>query len=251
MTFDSFREALETLAPETLTASHYALAPDAYGLEDGYAWAFSEGAHGGQARHHLPDGGEWPYYIAARPEPTARACDRYTIAGALNAAPHNPNAEKITGEDAAAALAEDRVLETYCEGDLAAYIFDTREDREAAAAAWQETREEYTARILGENYPHEDAENLAAAVLAEACDGWGETLDGAELRERVAAVMDDRYAGEWGSLADYVEDCYESTTPSHDLWGYIDWERVARDWEHDGYSTHPAPGGRVYVFRGE
>src|SRR5690606_28124525 len=121
--------------------------------------------------------------------------------------PGDVNREK--GDTVADAMAEGRILETYCEGDLVAYIFETRDERDTAAQRWEETREELTARILREdhNMADGDAEALAPAVLSEADDG-NPAYDGEELRDRIATVMDDDYAGEWGSLADYVQDFY-------------------------------------------
>ena len=41
MTAASFNAYIEETAPHIVTASHYDLAPDVYGLDDGYAWAFA------------------------------------------------------------------------------------------------------------------------------------------------------------------------------------------------------------------
>lgn len=49
------------------------------------------------------------------------------------------------------------------------------------------------------------------------------------------ASIGDAYLGEWDSLADYVEDFHESCgTDLGTLAAYIDWEKVARDWEYNG-----------------
>lgn len=275
MTAKSFSEYIDETEPQTISASHYDLAPDVYGLDDGYAWAFAttgDDGHGNATRNpreHLSEGGEWPYLIAAKPTPDPRSADRYTLS----------TAEADRTPEMLAALTEHRVLETYCEGDLVAYIFETRDERDTAAERWEETRAEEAARIIAEDYEHEcngnantpAAEALAAALIDLIDDGYGADGNPDDLRESIASVMEDRYAGEWGSLADYVEDFYESTTPSREaanaraaeryepapegifpgdeLWNAIDWERIASDWEQD-HSTADAPGGNVYVFRG-
>ena len=263
MTAASFNQYIEEIDPITIRASHYDLAPDKYGLDDGYAWAFAEGKNGSAARKHLADGGDWPYYIAAKPNPAS--LDRYTAATAAenrddvlthrgSPVPYPGDVTRERGDTVNDALAERRVLETYCEGDLVAYVFESVEERDEAAERWQESREEFTARFLEDEYPHENAEALAPAVPDEASDGYGGSLDGDELADRIREVLKDGYAGEWQSLSDYVEEMEESCIPREaresigSLWSYIDWERVAESWT-DTHSTYPTPNGNVYVFR--
>lgn len=250
--FNAFIEECTNLeAVETRTASHYALAPDIYGLADGYAWAFAEASNtDSRARHHLADGGEWSYYIAARP---CERQDAYTLA---------TPADERTAADFEA-IAECRVLETYCEGDLTAYIFDTAEDCAEAATRWQENGHERVARIMDENatgrnglrYDGSD-ESLVAALVDRLTDSGDRTQhpesgDDDEIVRGLSEWLEDRYRGEWDSLAGYTQDREESCIPydqqnSH-YWGYIDWERMAND-ERGYYYTYPATNGNVHIF---
>lgn len=248
MTAASFAAFIEEAEPLILTASHYDLVPDAFGLGDGCEWAFSG------SRVHLPDGGEWPYYIAAIPSHLPAHADVYTIAGALNAAPRNPNAEKISGEGAALALAEGRVLETYCEGDLTAYIFATHDEREQAADAWQESEEEYAARLIADCAPWypTDAASIAPALIED----LKERFSGAEAEVTPETVSDamERYEGCWGSEADYwrefQEGCMspEQRDAMGSLYAYVDWHAYARDARSDGYIEFRQGG---HAFRAE
>lgn len=60
------------------------------------------------------------------------------------------------------------------------------------------------------------------------------------------------YAGEWDSFEDYAaelfEDCGYGTEMPEYIAPYFDMRAWARDLAYD-YTTHPAPGGRVFVFR--
>ena len=252
--FNAFIEECTALeAVEIRTASHYALAPDAYGLADGYAWAFAEASNtDSRARHHLADGGEWPYYIAATPT-TPDTLDRYSLATA---------ADERTAADLEA-ITEGRALETYCEGDLTAYIFDTAEDCAEAVARWQENGHERVARILNENvtgrnglrYDGSDETLVSALVdrLTESGDRTQhpESGEDSEILDALGDWLKEHYRGERGSLADYVqereEDCipYDQQNPHY--WGYIDWERMADD-ERGDYYTYPATNGNVHIF---
>lgn len=278
MTRHSFTEAIEQTVPRILTASHYGLAPDAYGLDDGYAWAFSEAARGEYvtnadapadqndpatgkpaanastyyARHHLSDGGDWPYYIAATPSPAISRADDYTAAvgrtflDTIDAQTEDTDGDPITAAELRAAIQEGRVLETYCEGDLTAYIFDTAAERETAAEAWGESGAEYAARILeGEGtYDYGNAEKLGAAVAACFADRSGEGSEYAEqiTRDDVTETMD-KHAGEHDTAADYFEETYDHAVESaretldhsgalpFEVWSNMrpDWKRVADD----------------------
>lgn len=68
------------------------------------------------------------------------------------------------------------------------------------------------------------------------------------------------YAGEWDSLADYVQDYWDQCgsfdcdkTSDNQWWhpaNYIDWERMGEDLQRSGdIWTHDADGGKIYVFR--
>jgi antirestriction protein len=64
--------------------------------------------------------------------------------------------------------------------------------------------------------------------------------------------FEERYAGEWDTFEDYAaelfDDCgYAAEMPEH-LAAYFDMRAWARDLAYD-YTTHPAPGGGVFVFR--
>lgn len=64
------------------------------------------------------------------------------------------------------------------------------------------------------------------------------------------ASISDAYLGEWDSLADYVEDFHESCgTELGALEAYIDWEKVARDWEYNGdVWTATSSNYKVLIF---
>jgi antirestriction protein len=64
--------------------------------------------------------------------------------------------------------------------------------------------------------------------------------------------FEDRYAGEWDTFEDYAAELfddlgYAAEMPEH-LAPYFDTRAWARDLAYD-YTTHPAPGGGVFVFR--
>ena len=251
MTYESFSQYLAETTPATISASHYDLARAAnpaniYGLDDGYAFA------GSRARKHLPEGGEWPYYIAATPSTSPADWDDYTAASprAARAAdatqPANPNnAPEWDGENLHAAIRAGRVLETYCEGDLVAYIFDSEDERDTAAERWQETEVEHVARLIeesGEVYPGAPlapAEDFAEAV-AEILSEGREEIDA----DNVARAVD-LWTGRQGSVQDYAEeDAAEAYNIPDQLLSYIDWEKFSRDY-YEG--EHTERNG--YVFR--
>jgi len=94
----------------------------------------------------------------------------------------------------------------------------------------------------------------AAGDNAPALLAWLDAEPGRDPGE-----FEDRYRGEWPSLADYVEDFWEEQgwqqtadrLAGRSWWNptrYIDWDRMAHDLELNGdVETHDAPGG-VYVF---
>lgn len=252
--FNAFIEECTDLeAVEIRTTSHYALAPDVYGLADGYAWAFAEASDAdSRARHHLSDGGEWPYYIAATPT-TPDMLDRYSLA--------TPSDMRTAAD--LEAVAEKRVLETYCEGDLTAYIFDTAEDCAEAVTRWQENGHERVARIMDENATgrnglgHDGSDETLVSALVDRLKESGdrtqhpESGDDGEILDALGGLLEEHYWGEWDSLAGYVQEREESGTPydqqSTRYWGYIDWERMADD-ERGDYYTYPATNGNVHIF---
>jgi antirestriction protein len=64
--------------------------------------------------------------------------------------------------------------------------------------------------------------------------------------------FEERYAGEWDSFREYAENLADdigllSGVPD-ELAAYFDWSAWTRDLAYD-YTTEPAPGGGVYVFR--
>ncbi|MGO2188874.1 MAG: hypothetical protein ACTH4Y_11600 [Microbacterium gubbeenense] len=303
MTAASFNAYIEETAPHIVTASHYSLAPDVYGLDDGYAWAFATvsrtealanadsatdandpatglpaaNASTYNARHHLADGGEWPYYIAAKPSPAVSRADGYTAATPTarrndplpdengDPIPYPGDVTRDEGDTINDALREGRILETYCEGDLTAYIFETKDERDEAADRWQEAASDVAARIIEDHGGATPSEQLAEAVLDEVTGGHGsaDSLPVDELTDLITEILDDRYVGEWASEADYAESFFEDTTPpetlgmmghhnhrsqyddSAGLWSYIDWDRYASDMQ---LTTYPAAGGNVHIF---
>lgn len=64
--------------------------------------------------------------------------------------------------------------------------------------------------------------------------------------------FEERYAGEWDSFRDYAESLADDIGLLQDvsdtLAAYFDWAAWTRDLAYD-YTTHPAPGGGVFVFR--
>jgi antirestriction protein len=64
--------------------------------------------------------------------------------------------------------------------------------------------------------------------------------------------FEERYAGEWGSFRDYAENLADDIgllqDVPHEIAAYFDWSAWTRDLAYD-YTTHPAPGGGVFVFR--
>ena len=243
MTATSFKAFVEECtaleAVEIRTASHY-------GLADGYAWAFAEASNtDSRARHHLANGGEWPYYIAARP---CERQDTYTLATPAN---------ERTAADFEA-IAEGRVLETYCEGDLTAYIFDTAEDCAEAVTRWQENGHERVARIMDENATgHDGSDETLVAALVDLLTAFSdrtqdpESGEDDEIARGLSEWLEERYRNEWDSLAGYIQDreesCITHSQRNPHYWHYIDWERMADD-ERGGYYTYPAANGNVHIF---
>jgi antirestriction protein len=64
--------------------------------------------------------------------------------------------------------------------------------------------------------------------------------------------FEERYAGEWDSFRDYAENLADDIGLLQDvpdtLTAYFNWDVWIRDLAYD-YTTHPAPGGGVFVFR--
>jgi antirestriction protein len=89
--------------------------------------------------------------------------------------------------------------------------------------------------ILGE-YPDLEEVVKAAAFIAEHGELAGKLIAYyGDITEAVEA-MEERYHGCYQSLADYAEEFIRDTTagiPKH-LEFYIDYEKMARDWEYSG-----------------
>lgn len=158
----SFRDYISEVRPLEVEAF------DPYhedGDGDGYGFALSD------ARSHLADGGEWPYYIAAIPN--LALADARTLAFVSAAEAHLlPEWFHEAGDDAVTSkrialqhflsLYEGgHVLETYCEGDLTAYIFRSMQERDEAAARWQESAADVVTRLADERTGEVPSENLA------------------------------------------------------------------------------------------
>jgi antirestriction protein len=63
----------------------------------------------------------------------------------------------------------------------------------------------------------------------------------------------EQFRGEWSSLADFVADFWEQSGFEAEPWphpsNYVDWEKIAHDWEMNGdVRTIDAPGGKVWIF---
>ncbi len=68
--------------------------------------------------------------------------------------------------------------------------------------------------------------------------------------ERAREGLREHYAGRWESLAEWAESWAEDAGLSlEQLWPYIHWEKVARDWELNGDVETLDVGGTVHVFR--
>jgi antirestriction protein len=101
---------------------------------------------------------------------------------------------------------------------------------------------------------YDDLEEVAH--IGELISGHGELF--AELvnhfgRKHVddaVKALDEDYAGEYDSLADWAEQFAEDTGPPDcgPYTGYIDWERYAKDAEMNGDIFTIESGGKVHVF---
>ncbi len=68
--------------------------------------------------------------------------------------------------------------------------------------------------------------------------------------ERAREGLREHYAGRWESLAEWAESWAEDAGLGlEQLWPYIDWSRVSRDWELNGDIETMDVGGAVHVFR--
>ena len=152
------------------------------------------------------------------------------------------------------------MLETYGEGDLTAYIFETKHDRDDAARAWQETGGEYAARVLEDDhgYATSAAESLGEAVAACWADRSGRGRDAADqiTRDDVADALE-KYEGAYATEAEWAEarfedyaegvrEALEGTSLPDEVIGRmlsVDWQGVAFDMGANGsgvtiYSGH-------------
>ncbi|MGE0711696.1 MAG: antirestriction protein ArdA [Planctomycetota bacterium] len=68
--------------------------------------------------------------------------------------------------------------------------------------------------------------------------------------ERAHEGLREDYAGRWDSLAEWAE-CWaeDAGLGLEQLWPYVDWERVARDWVLNGDVEAVDVGGAVHVFQ--
>ena len=86
----------------------------------------------------------------------------------------------------------------------------------------------------------EEHGQIGAALLAHVADDI----------EQAQKAMDDQYRGEFKSVADYAQEFREdsSQVPEH-LAGYIDYERMARDFEYSGdIYTISTAHDEVHIF---
>jgi antirestriction protein len=95
---------------------------------------------------------------------------------------------------------------------------------------------------MGENkYPEElfSEEHVAwDAWIANGCDA-----DVDEFR--------DAYVGQWSSVSEYVEEVYNDCyTVPEELQYYVDWDKMARDWQYGGdIWVHEESYNSVHIFR--
>jgi antirestriction protein len=108
---------------------------------------------------------------------------------------------------------------------------------------------------LGE---HEDLEEVAqiAELLAQHGPLFGKVVDhfGRDYLEEAIRAMEESYAGEYDTLADWAEQFAEDTGSGDcgPYSNYIDWERVARDAELGGdIFTIETDDGKVHVFNSQ
>lgn len=64
-----------------------------------------------------------------------------------------------------------------------------------------------------------------------------------------AEAFRDAYAGEWDDVADYVADQFDERE-FENVWYYIDWDDMARDWQLNGDIWVASSGNSNYIFRG-
>jgi hypothetical protein len=57
-----------------------------------------------------------------------------------------------------------------------------------------------------------------------------------EHDDDIVSQFRDAYCGQWSSMADFVEANHEHDIPNFIL-RYIDWELMAKDWEHDYWES--------------
>jgi len=101
---------------------------------------------------------------------------------------------------------------------------------------------------------HDDLEEVAhiAELIVEHGPLFGKLVDhfGRDYVEEAVRAMEESYAGEYGSLADWAEQFAEDTGPPDcgPYTSYIDWERFARDAEMGGDIFTIELDGKVHVF---
>ncbi len=103
---------------------------------------------------------------------------------------------------------------------------------------------------MGEN-PDLDELVTMAEALEEHGDAFRAWMDNSSSNRDVSD-FEEQFMGEHSSLADYIQDFWEESGFKAEAWphptNYIDWDRLAHDWEVGGdVWTAPADGG-VYVF---
>ncbi len=112
--------------------------------------------------------------------------------------------------------------------------------------------------VSGEMSPHEAQAwaDLMGEVDDDERPAFAAYIDALGHNDPADISADDfreAYSGEWDSREDFAQDLAEEmgAIPTDYSWpaSYVDWERAARDLFMD-YTDAPAPGGRIYVFRG-
>lgn len=138
-----------------------------------------------------------------------------------------------------------------------------------------EAMEAVAAKLPGEEYALMDREGFGGlideytaldtvAAIAEALEEHGEAFRlyvenegyslGPEDVQSCVGDFEEAYVGERDSFREYAEEFVSEVgwggleQIPDELWGYLDFEMIARDLEHDHWSA-PADGAGVHIFR--
>lgn len=94
-----------------------------------------------------------------------------------------------------------------------------------------------------------DCVSQLAAFIAEHGELGGKLIEYFGSVEEADGALNDHYAGEYRSSADFAQDMTEQgTTIPDNLQYYIDWEAMARDWEINDILTIETGFEAVHIF---